>query len=156
MDLDATITRIAEILEGMDGVVEVYAGRPNDTPPANLPAFIVLTGSASVDTNQDQSANADMAYITRSYRCILLALPWVQGVDLQSEETCRPFFTEFYDIFLDRPMLDNPKGSDPIYSIVSTKPISDSGIINVVLGNVAYAGVEFVLEITEIHARTYA
>lgn len=154
MAVDTTIERIAAILEDIDGVVSVYAGRPNDTSPARLPSFVILTDAGEYD--YDQMGGSDMAYITRQYRLVLLVASWAVGMELASEGLCRPFFAAVEEAFLDRQSLDNPRGQNYLNSVQWAKLLSDTGIISITLAGVAYAGVQWALEVKELRRRVFA
>ena len=157
MSVTTTIARIATILENIEGVVSVYAGRPNDVPPALFPAFIVLTDAGEID-NESFAAN-DMALIIRQYRLILLVASWATGIELESEGLCRPFFERVEDAFLQRPGLENPKSlaiGNQLQGVHDARLLSDTGIINIRIAGADFAGVQWVLQVSELRRREYS
>ena len=155
MSVPNTLDRIATILEGITGITSVYAGRPHDVPPANTPAFIVFTDAATAETDEGRGMD-DSYFVVRVYRLILVVAPWVTGTELASEGLCRPFFDRVETAFVDRPMLELTPGNSPLTPVVRCRYLQDSGVINITVAGKNFAGVEFRIEVVEIHQRTYS
>jgi hypothetical protein len=152
MPVATTIARVATILESISGVKSVYAGRPDDVPPAKFPSFIILTDGANYEHDGEMS---DAIFITRRYRLLLVVAAWTTGIELASESMCRPYFAEIESAFLDRPTLEHPKGQNPLSFVQNARILSDSGILNIVIGGGTYAGVQWDLEVQELRERVF-
>lgn len=144
------LDRLADILENeVVGVKRVYAGRPRDVPPMDFPACIVLSGAGNYGWDTPASGDS-LLPITRSYRLLLLVKPWAQGNELEAEQAARPYFQKMLEAFLERDGLGYPdRQSNHLTGVQTARIINDSGIINIVIGNKAYSGIEFGLEVTQ-------
>lgn len=129
------------------GITLALAGAARSLTAADLPACLVLTDRAT-----RQELAADMLLVSRRYRLALLVKPWVQGVDLEAEDLCEPFFERFYAAFAERPGLHTLTNLDPLENVQNAILLEDSGVIGIELAGVGYAGIEFILQVDEYMA----
>lgn len=156
MSVTTVMDRLAEICEDITGIAEggVYAGRPDDVPPAHLPAIVILSGEASYDYDTDGMDG--IVIETRTYRLLLLGQLWTLDGDLEAEKTCRPFFPLIQDAFLGRYSLGYPsRNESPLVGVQDVRLLGDGGVINIVLAGEAYSGMEFRMQVTEQLAVSY-
>ncbi len=153
MSVTTVTARLAEILLDIPGIERADAARPKSISPADLPAFMVLTGDAQNDENRSTD---DFIYSVRTYRLALLVKPWPTGLEFEAEEAVRPFIDLVNDTFMSRPGLENPKGQNSLDGVLITWLSGDSGILSIELNRIDYAGVEWQLRVEEILPRTYA
>jgi hypothetical protein len=154
MSVTTVTERLASILESIAGVERVYAGRPRDIPPSDFPAFVVFTDASTYDLSGD--GMSDYAICQRTYRMVLLAMPWVMASELEAEAACRPFFDRVEAVFLDRQGLDHPRGENDLQGVQRTVYLGDSGVINIRLAGKDYSGVEFKIDVYEYIPRVYS
>ena len=129
--------RLAAICATITGVLDTYAGMPRNIAGANLPAVVVLTGEAE-RTRQD-----NMLTITRVYRLALLVKPWAEGIELEAEALCEPFFARFEDTLHARPSLQLTDNTTMLAGVQDAWLGNDTGVTNIELAGVGFAGVLF-------------
>jgi len=140
--------RIAAICELITGVTTAFASAPRGITNADLVAVVVLTGEAQ----REQEDN--MLNVYRLYRLALLVKPWVQGIELEAEEACEPFFERFEDAFFTRPSLQLADNTTPLAGVQNSLFEGDTGVTNIELGGKGYAGVIFNLNVHSIRVIT--
>jgi hypothetical protein len=158
MAVQDVLDRLATILEAdIEGLAVggVYAGRPDDIPPAQFPAVVILTGP-SQPYDYENTGMAKTVVITRQYRMLFLGKYWVADGELDAEQVCRPFFDRFRERFTGCPTLEHPKGLNPVRFIQNARLSGDSGVVTLVLAGVAYSGIEFTIDIEEYYTIRFA
>lgn len=91
MSVAAQRERIAAIAALIDGVATTSAALPRNLTGADLPAVIVLAGEGV------RTRDGGLMLVTRTYRLALLVKPWTQGIELEAEQACEPFYERFED-----------------------------------------------------------
>lgn len=149
MSVSAQRTRIAAIAQSyVTGIVTAVAGAPRRLTAADLPAVVVTTGEAQ------RQRDDNVIMISRQYNLVLLALPWQQGIELEAEQTCEPFFEAFEEAFLSRPSLQLADNTTPLEGVMNADLLGDTGVTNVELAGVGYAGIVFTLQVDSIRVLT--
>jgi len=137
--------RIATICETLiTGVNEGIAGMPRHIAGASLPAVVVLTGEATRERHDD------ILTITRVYRLALLVKSWAEGIELEAEELCEPFFPRFESIFHARPSLQLANNTTTLEGVLDAWLGDDTGVTNIELAGAGYAGVIFNLHVMSL------
>jgi hypothetical protein len=137
--------RIALICETLiTGVNEGYAGMPRDIAGANLPAVVVLTGEAARDRKDD------MLQTARVYRLALLVKSWAEGIELEAEALCEPFFDRFETVFHARPSLQTTDNTTTLAGVLDAYLGADTGVTNIELAGVGFSGVIFDLTVISL------
>lgn len=149
MTVSTVKARIAAICETITGVTSAYAGGPRAISDADLPAIVVLTGAA-----QKEDTSADMLTVNRTYQLALLALPWAEGIELEAEEKCEPFFERIEDAFFTRPSLQLADNTTRLAEVQLVQTGPDTGVIDISLAGAAYAGVIFDISVQTIRVIT--
>lgn len=136
--------RLAALCELITGVNEGYAGVPRGIAAANLPAVVVLTGEA------ERQQEGSLTYIRRVYRLALLVMSWQEGIELEAEERCEPFFARFEDLFEVRSSLQLTDNTSTLAGVLESHLGADTGVTNIELAGVGFAGVIFNVHVTSL------
>lgn len=148
MDIPTIRGRIVAILEAATTCAGATGGVPRSLAAADLPHFIVLVGPAT-----RRWVASDLIEETRAWRLILLAKPWVQGIDLEAETICEPFFESVPDAFDARPALQLADNTTPVPHVQTSVQSAGEGVIGVELAGVAYSGAEWRLDVTTLERK---
>lgn len=116
---------------------------PRNITGGEMPWVVVLAGPAQY------SNGSSLGQELREYRLILIVQSWAQGPEYEAEKLCEPFFTRFRDEFMQNTGLDTGN-NDPLTGVQNSILIRDSGVSNIELAGVVYAGVEFVIQVLEL------
>lgn len=153
--LATTITRLEAILGDISGLKRVVTGNVQTLPTAALPACIVIWGPSSLVS---ELSTEDVKVRTREFSLLLAAKPWVLGTELEAGEVARPFVARFAAAFDANPSLhtfdaDGNPNNDPLDYVDGVTLTGDTGVTNIVVGNVSFAGTRFFLEVTTLEAQ---
>jgi hypothetical protein len=144
VNVDTIRERISAICQDdIVGITETVEGAPRNLATADLPAAVVLTGQAERNARGADTTTTDMVYVTRVFRVALIVKPWIQGVVLEAEELCMPFFERFEQAFGFTYGLTSDTHTTPLDSVQDSWLGNDTGVADVDLGGVRYAGVVF-------------
>jgi hypothetical protein len=139
-DVKSRIAAICRTIEGVAGADR----SPRSLANAQLPFVVVLTGESTRQSGRDGEPGAsDMLIVRRLYRLALIVKSWGRGVEGEAEELCEPFFERFEETFVRRPSLQLTDNSTPLPGVLDAWLSGDTGVINIELGGVGYAGVMF-------------
>jgi hypothetical protein len=138
--------RLADICEGyITGIKVAYAGAPRNIVSANLPAaVVVLTGEV------ERRRDGPLLVMARTYRLALIVKEWALGIELEAEALCEPFFDRFESILDARPQLQLANATTPLAGVLDAWLGNDSGVIEIELAGVSYAGVMFEQHVTSL------
>jgi len=139
--------RIAEIcltITGMNGA----GSMPRSLPDADLPYTVLLTGECT------RRREDNLISIERIYRLAFLVKSWAEGVETEAEELAEPFFARFEDAFMTRPSLQLTGNTTRLEGVQNADLGNDTGITNIELGGVGYAGVIFDLHVLSMRVMT--
>lgn len=144
MSVAAQRERIAAIAALIDGVATTSAALPRNLTGADLPAVIVLAGEGV------RTRDGGLMLVTRTYRLALLVKPWTQGIELEAEQACEPFYERFEDAFGRRPGLQLTDNTTPLPGVQHAELGNDGGTTMIELAGVGYAGIMFDLIVQSI------
>jgi len=150
MSVATVKTRLAFIQKNrISGVKRSFAQGPNSINTADMPLFINLTKPAQHDW---QILGSDFDQEGRLYLMRLYVLPYGNGIPGEAERACEPFFDRVRDCFAARPGLE---GLEDVQRAVL---LGDSGVtlLDYPVGNFAYWGIEFRLNVVEYVEVIYA
>lgn len=133
-------TRIAAICNTMTGINGAGA-MPRDLPDADLPYVVILTGEAT------RQRDDNLITVERIYRLALLVKSWAEGVETEAETLTEPFYDRFEDAFNSRPSLQLADNTTRLTGVQNADLGNDTGVTNIELGGVGYAGVMFDLHV---------
>jgi len=146
MPPDTVKPRLASIAEDyITGVVTGHSRIPRDLSTADMPALVVMTGAA-----QQVQLGGGVIQELRTYSLALLALPWVMGVETEAEEILEPFFRRVALCFWGRPGLHLEDNTDALAGVQDVQVLGDSGVIEIALAAVSYAGTMIELQVEEL------
>lgn len=103
MSESTTRLRIANMWDGITGVVTHYYQIPRVLQDAELPGVVIFPGAATYDTD---SFGDQMVLDTRIYEMVLYLAKASFGTEGQLEVQADPFFDQVRDYFLARPGLE--------------------------------------------------
>ncbi|MCL4863861.1 MAG: hypothetical protein KJZ93_30925 [Caldilineaceae bacterium] len=131
------------------GVKRSFAQGPNIINTGDMPLFINLTKPAQ---HNWEILGDDLDQETRLYLMRLYVLPAGNGIPGEAERLCEPFFDRVRDVFAGRPSLEGLAG------VQQAVLLGDSGVtlMDYPVGNFAYWGIEFKLQVTEYIEVIYA
>lgn len=137
--------RILEICATFDGVISTPQGSMRHISSMEMPAFTVLTGSATHTMIDSQTLET-----VRQYRLILMAMPVDIGLEFEAEALCEPFYPLVEVAFSERPGLYLVDQTDALDGVQDTNLISDGGFQVTQFAELGVAGSEFVIQVTYI------
>jgi hypothetical protein len=133
--------RIAAIAATITGIATTSAALPRNLTSADLPALVVLAGEGT------RTRDGGLMFVQRTYRLALLVKPWAQGIELEAEQACEPFFPRFEDAYGQRPALQLTDNLTPLEGVQHSDLGNDTGTTMIELAGVGYAGVMFDLNV---------
>jgi hypothetical protein len=137
--------RLADICAGyITDIRTAYAGAPRNIAAASLPAVVVLTGEV------ERRRDGPLLIMARTYRLALIVKAWALGIELEAEALCEPFFDRFESIFDARPQLQLANATTPLEGVLDAWLGNDSGVIEIELASISYAGVMFEQHVTSL------
>lgn len=139
--------RIAAICDTITGVKGAGA-MPRSLADASLPYVVILTGEAT------RQRDDNVISIERVYRLALLVKSWAQGVETEAEELTEPYYERFEDAFHSRPSLQLSDNTTRLAGVQNADLGNDTGVTNIDLAGVGYAGVMFDLHVLSMRVIT--
>lgn len=133
----ARIAAICNLITGVNGA----GSMPRNLPDAELPFVVILTGEAT------RQRDDNLISKERIYRLALLVKSWAEGIDVEAEELTEPFYARFEDAFMSRPSLQLADNTTPLEGVQNSDLGNDTGVININMAGVDYAGVMFDLHV---------
>lgn len=154
MSVNTTRARITALQAIIPGITAAFTEPPRSLATAELPAFITRVGDATYDRS---TLGEEILLERRVYRMQLFVAELGLMTEGEAEDLTVPFVDTVRDFFLARPGLQLDSTNDSaVYSAILE---SDTGAVIGVNypGDTTkrYAGIEFVLRVTEYHPINY-
>ncbi len=146
--------RIAEISENewVSAASDIKTGSARSAD--NLPMVMIMT-DAGVPREESETGSETM-YLDRTFDIFLLVQPWVEGDELEAEEAVSPYVDLFYTTFKGRQALEYPRNQNALDYVIFSKPTGDTGVINIRMQGIDYAGCQFTLQVTYVQLIDFA
>lgn len=126
MTESTTRLRIANMWNGVTGIVTHYYQIPRALQDAELPGVVIFPGAASYDTD---SFGDQMVLDTRIYEMVLYLAKASFGTEGQLEVQADPFFDQVRDYFLGRPGLElDSEGATQSEAQYDSQLLGDGGL----------------------------
>ena len=126
MSESTTRLRIANMWQGITGVVTHYYQIPRALQDAELPGVVIFPGAATYDR---EILGEEMVLDTRVYEMVLYLSKAQFGTEGQLEVQADPFFDQVRDYFLARPGLElEAQGAQQSESAYDAVILGDGGL----------------------------
>ncbi len=141
-------TRLASIIENevFTAASDIKTGAPRDIE--NLPAAMIMTDAGTPQGEAQTGSETD--YIERQFNVFLLIQEWVIGDELEAEATVSPYIDTYYTAMRGRQALEYPRNENALDYVINHQLTGDTGVINIRMGGVDYAGIQFTHSITYV------
>lgn len=147
-------TRFATIIENevLSTASDIKTGSPRSID--NPPAAVVMTLDGT--PRPEEETGSETRYIDRNFNILLLVQPWVEGDELEAEAAVSPYIDAYYTAFMGRQALEYPKNQNALDYVIEHKLINDTGVINIRIGGIDWAGIQFTHAVAYVKAVDFA
>jgi hypothetical protein len=137
-------TRLITICEAIPGI-QGASREPRNLTGAEMPWVIVLAGPAEYQTDGEALGRE-----LRTYRLLVIVQAWAQGPEYEAETLVEPFYERFREEFSNNASLDTGN-HDPLPGVQWSQIVRDTGLTEIILAGVSYAGVEVNIQVLEVY-----